>query len=263
MLPGVRLGRCPRLSLFCALSAIICTSLIFAQPALPKVVIVFDDLLRDPKYYETALSIPVSLDFSVIPGFDFSRADAEAVHAHGQEVMMHFPMQALKGNLPYYTFKLIDGMSANEIQYHLNESFRTVPYVVGLNNHMGSRASQNAALMATFMQCYKKAMAKTGQPGFFLDSKTIGHSQAGKEAEKAGIRTYYRDVFLDGFTDDAYLHKQLSQLVSIAQKRGYAIAICHVRPPTMRFMARELPKLQGTVQFVHLSSLYYPSDGRN
>ena len=226
-----------------------------ALAALPKVVIVFDDLLRDPKLYETALSIPVSLDFSVIPGFDFSKADAEAVHAHGQEVMIHFPMQALKGNLPHYTFKLVDGMDRNEIQYHLNESFRTVPYAVGLNNHMGSHSSQDAALMATFMGCYKNIISKSGQPYFFLDSKTIGHSKAGGEAEKAGIKVFYRDVFLDGFTDDAYLHKQLNQLVSIAQKRGYAIAICHVRPPTMRFMARELPLLRDKVEFVHLSSL--------
>ena len=61
---------------------------------------------------------------------------------------------------------ILVGMNAAEVHKVVESDLDSVPYVAGVNNHMGSRATQDAALMAEVM----KTLA--GHRLYFIDSRT-------------------------------------------------------------------------------------------
>ena len=228
-----------------ALAALLLLSQGSAAAVRPQVAIVIDDLLRSPTTYQALFNIPVSLNFAVIPGFENSVTLDRQISALGQDVLVHFPMQTTSHPLKHYTFKLDAGMDANEIRYNLLQAFKQVPHAVGLNNHMGSNATHNRKTMQLFMTCYRAVNQQLQREDrFFLDSRTIGNTQAALAAKDVGLRTFSRNVFLDGEDNDAYVHQQLQKLIAIAKQSGFAVGICHPRPHTIRVLVRELPELR-------------------
>ena len=226
-----------------------------SKPRRPRVAIVMDDLLYPPARYEVIFHVPVSLNFAVIPGFASSRADAARAHEIGQEVLVHMPMETHRHDMSRYTVRVMRAMNKPEIQLMIERAFHDVPYARGINNHVGSDATSDGRLMDKFMQCYRAVNREHRSERYFLDSRTIGNSRTQPYAREQHIVFYHRDVFLDGQIDPDYIRGQLRLLVTIARAHGSAVGIGHVRKETMEVLARELPKLQTEVEFVHLSDL--------
>lgn len=59
----------------------------------------------------------------------------------------------------------------------------------------------------------------------FVDSRTIGTSQAPAVARKYGMFLYSQWYFLDNSLDKKLIQEQLIKSVHAAKKHGYAIAI--------------------------------------
>jgi len=135
------------------------------------------------------------------------------------------------------------------MQKILNNNFATVEGIVGINNHEGSVFTSRHKPMEEFLSLVK------GKNLFFLDSLTTSRSQVEKVAQQFGIPVLKRDIFLDNEKDPEYIHKQFQKLLSIAQRRGYAIAIGHSRAVTIETLKKELEKNKDKVSLVHLSFL--------
>lgn len=233
----LRAGRHRRAGLLC-LCLFLCAPAPAAAAALLSIVI--DDLGHDPRADRRALALPGPVALAVLPHTAHGAALAESAQRAGKEVLLHLPMdpegdpddtQAAAG-----PGRLENHMSAREIVAMLHYDLQTVPHAVGVNNHMGSRLTQNAAAMEALM----RALRERGNL-FFLDSRTTPQSIAARVALEHGVPALVRDVFLDNDRGEENVRGQLQRLERLLQTRGYAIAIGHPYPETLAALERWLP----------------------
>jgi polysaccharide deacetylase 2 family uncharacterized protein YibQ len=112
-----------------------------------------------------------------------------------------------------------------------------VPHVVGVNNHMGSRATEDLRTMTWVMQELR------GRGMWFIDSRTTRRTVALDAARAVGVPAARRHVFLDNERTERAISAQLAEAVYRARMDGEAIAIGHLAAPTVAVLERELPGL--------------------
>ena len=83
----------------------------------------------------------------MIPRLRHSTESAEAAHLAGHEVILHQPMEPEPGDANPGDGALLVGMGRRQVAKLLAENLDDVPHAVGLNNHMGSRATADEELM--------------------------------------------------------------------------------------------------------------------
>jgi polysaccharide deacetylase 2 family uncharacterized protein YibQ len=169
-----------------------------------------------------------------------------------REIFLHLPMQPLgsPGADPGPDALLI-GMEAAAVVERLDRALRSVPGASGVNNHMGSAATADPALMGTLM-------AELSRRGLrFLDSLTSPRSVAWQAARSAGVPALRNRLFLDvDHQDEAAITARLAELIAVARARGQAVGIGHPHAATAAVLARELPRYAAEgVRFVTVSEL--------
>ena len=193
----------------------------------------------------------VVMTFSIIPQLPHATEVAETAHARGYEVMVHLPMEP-KG-YPQRRLEqngLLMSLSDEEIDKQLRRYLELVPHAAGANNHMGSRFTEDSSKMLPVMLVLKQRKL------FFLDSKTTTLSVGYSLAHEVGLKSAYRNVFLDNVQEVGAIRAQLQQAAQIARKRGYAIAICHPHKATLEALAQVLPGLKDEgITFVKMSQV--------
>ncbi len=217
----------------------------------PRVAIVIDDMGHDMRRFRSLLDIDAQITVAVLPHLRFSREVAKEAYLNGWEVLLHLPMEPrnLEGNNPGKGV-LLTAMDEGELRLKMEESLEDVPYISGVNNHMGSKFTEDPALMRTVLGVIKEHEL------FFLDSRTSSDSVAGTIAKEMGVMSVVRNVFLDNTRDEQYIKDRLDELVRIARKRGTAVAIGHPYPETIAALKNSLDamKLDG-VEVVRVSEL--------
>ena len=203
----------------------------------PRLAIIIDDLGNDRSAAESLLALPVPLTVSVIPHLPLSAELAEEAYHRGDEVLLHLPMQA-QGETKQEEIELRLGMSPNEVADILSGMLATVPHAVGVNNHQGSLATSDPALMQALMPALRERHL------FFIDSRTTPTTVAYATAERFGVPAASRKVFLDDNPTRAAILAQLSLAASDAQRDGSTIAIGHPHPETVAALADSLPRLE-------------------
>jgi len=221
------------------------------------VAIIVDDLGRGTRSARQLLTIKQSLTFAILPIEAQAAEVARMAHAAGHEVMLHVPMEpqgfpvvdpgddALLVNLP-----------PAELHARLHALLSGVPHVAGINNHMGSRFTEDERSMAVVMAVLRERGL------YFVDSLTSGHSVGTAAARQAGVPSLRRDVFLDNVAEVAAIAREIRRLAAKAARNGSAVGICHPYPETIAALRQELPVLarQG-VKFVPVSALLKASWG--
>jgi uncharacterized protein len=204
-----------------------------------RVSIIIDDLGADLGVAEELSKFPQNLTFSIIPELKFTQKTAELANSSGKEVMVHLPMEpeAHEG-LVIEPKTILASMSPSEVESIFEELVTSVPFAVGMNNHMGSKATPNRALMA-------EVLALTKLRGFyFIDSRTTPSTQGYAVARELGVPTNFRSVFLDDKRNVPYTEYQLDVLLKRMLKQGSAIAIGHPYPTTIEALRRKLPEFE-------------------
>jgi polysaccharide deacetylase 2 family uncharacterized protein YibQ len=198
--------------------------------------LIIDDLGNSLADGRRAARLPAAVACAVLPHTPHARAIAEAAHAAGKEVILHLPMEAQEAVEPG-PGQLDSRMPAPELSATLDYDLRTVPHAIGVNNHMGSRLTTDAAAMDGLMQ----ELSRRGL--FFVDSRTHAASVAAARARTHGVPALERDLFLDGDPTPAAIAAQLARLEALARRKGYALAIGHPYPQTLAALERWLPQL--------------------
>jgi hypothetical protein len=91
---------------------------------------------------------------------------------------------------------------------------------------------------------------------FFLDSRTSKDSLAYEVAQKIGVPTAQRQIFLDNEADATKITQQLHHLATLAHEQGSAIGIGHPYPATLQALHHFLPTLrQAGIELVPVSRL--------
>jgi len=209
-----------------------------AVPPQPgRLAIIVDDMGLDMKPARQLAAIDGALTFSVLPLRPASREVAGYLHGKGREVLLHLPMQGNGGKDPGKG-AIYKDMTPEHIRTILAMDIRSVPHIVGANNHMGSEITPDMAIMRQVMQELKQHRL------FFIDSLTASRSVGVMVAREMGLPHNARDIFLDNEQDEAYIMGQLAKIKNIARKHKSAIAICHPYPETIAVLAREVPKFK-------------------
>jgi len=210
---------------------------IWQAPQVEKgLALIIDDAGYDLGALRRILALDVPVAISVIPDAPHAREAAEMAHQAGRPVMLHLPMQPISPKIqarmtPAF---LRDSMNADTLRNTFLDNLAMVPYVEGVNNHMGSYLTQLEAPMQTVMQvCFEQQL-------FFVDSRTSQISVAAAAAKAAGLAWVSRDIFLDHNIDEAFLaHQWQLGRRCVAQGRR-CVMIAHPHPETVAFLERNV-----------------------
>ena len=105
---------------------------------------------------------------------------------------------------------LLTSLQPAEVSRRLAWAFDHVPRAVGVNNHMGSRATADPALMlAVLSEIRRRGLV-------FVDSRTTGTSVAPAIAQRLGVPIASRDIFLDNIPTSAVVLAQLEAAERVA-----------------------------------------------
>jgi hypothetical protein len=112
-----------------------------------------------------------------------------------------------------------------------------MPGVVGVNNHIGSKGTEDPVLMTTVLTEIKRRGL------FFVDSLTSEQSVCSSVAKKLKMRIAVRDVFLDNRNERPSIERQFMIAERLAMKNGYALIIGHDRALTLQIIKEQVDKL--------------------
>ena len=217
-----------------------------------RLAILLDDLGNERSTADAIFALRVPITLSVLPFHAHSQEIAKEARKRGCEVMLHLPMQSVGNETPEQQ-ELHPGLSREEVENLVTKMLEAVPEADGVNNHQGSQATSNTALMDELMPVLRDAGV------FYVDSRTTAATVAFETAKRDGVRTASRNVpFLDDIQNKAAVKRQLQIAIRGAKEKGEAIAIGHPHAVTLEALREMLPeaKKQG-VQLVFVSDVVH------
>ena len=204
-----------------------------------RLAILLDDAGQKLDLVAQAAALPAEVGVAILPFLPYSAETAEEMFSAGHEVWLHLPMEpeGYPANDPGAGAVLV-GMEGEDLRTTVHTAINNIPHAVGVNNHMGSKATANLRLMTWIMQELKiRDLA-------FIDSRTTVRTVAEEAARAQGVPTNRRHVFLDNERKSAAISRQLEEAVYRCRIEGEIIAIGHLSPVTIRVLAKELPGLK-------------------
>jgi len=216
-----------------------------------RVAIIIDDLGYNLQAARRFIEMEAPLSFAILPQIVYSKQIADLVHEHGREAILHLPMEPL--DYPETNpgpGAILSSMTQQEIIDTLNRDLVSVPQVIGINNHMGSKLTTDAPAMETVMHYLKNHEL------FFIDSLTVPGTVAYATARKIGLKTARRTIFLDNKDDAEAISRNIMILAEKAKKVDGLIAIAHPHLKTYKALKETLPILENDgIRIVPISEL--------
>ncbi|MFP4070415.1 MAG: divergent polysaccharide deacetylase family protein [Desulfovibrionales bacterium] len=199
-----------------------------------RLVIVIDDLgesLRDARAL-AALDLPIA--FSILPNSTRTNQVVELARATNKDILLHLPMEpaGYPETANPGTDALFVHMPDEDILAVLAENLARIPDAIGVNNHMGSRFTEDPRCMHLVLNELRNRNL------FFLDSLTSPRTASPRIARDLGLSFLKRDIFLDNVQDVDLIIYQLQKAEKLALRHGSAVAIGHPYPETIIALKR-------------------------
>lgn len=204
----------------------------------PVIAIVIDDLGLDHLRSERALGLDHGVTTAFMTYAEKLPQWLDRARTGRHEILVHVPMQPESATIDAGPNALTVSLSQDEILRRLRWGLERMDGYVGVNNHMGSRFTEDGPGM-------RVVMAELRMRGLlFLDSRTTPHSACGPIAASLGLPFASRNVFLDNVTTVPAVTKQIMTLEAVARRHGTAIGIGHPHDATLTALADWLPQAQ-------------------
>jgi polysaccharide deacetylase 2 family uncharacterized protein YibQ len=217
----------------------------------PVLSLVIDDLGYSLENGKAAIDIAGDHTYAILPGAAYSKKLARLAHQRNKEVILHLPMQSISSKAAHEPIALNEGMDENQLTSNVHSLLTQIPFISGVNNHMGSHLTEFDFFMRPVMDSIRGY-----NPGlYFLDSRTSPRSVAYIQAVGAGLRSITRDVFLDNEANAESIRLQYKIWLTRARERGSAIAIGHPYLNTIEVLNRQLPGASDEFRFMRVSKL--------
>jgi polysaccharide deacetylase 2 family uncharacterized protein YibQ len=184
--------------------------------------IIIDDAGYDLRELQPFLDLPIPLTIAVLPDLPHSAEAARRVVASGKDLILHGPMEPDGAQNPGPGV-ILAGMAPDRIRELLDQDFASVPGAIGMNNHMGSKATADEEVMRVVLG-YLKEHGK-----LFVDSRTTAQTAGPRVAQALGMPILQRNVFLDDDTREEKIASWFGKAADEAKARGTVIAIGHVQ----------------------------------
>ena len=218
-----------------------------------KMAIVIDDFGNNMKGTDEILKLNIPITVAVMPFLSTTEQDATRAHDAGKEVIIHMPMEPMKGKASWLgPGALRSSMSDKEIVKALEEAIANVPYAIGMNNHMGSKVTKDERIMRIVLETCKKHKL------YYLDSKTSYKSVIPKLAQEIGVPYFENRLFLDDEYTTAHVQKQIGLALTLMESEPLSVIIGHVGVTgiiTSSALEKAIPALLERGDIVPLSDL--------
>ncbi|MFH1771938.1 MAG: divergent polysaccharide deacetylase family protein [Candidatus Omnitrophota bacterium] len=216
-----------------------------------KIALIFDDLGESLNELKDIYSLDIPLTISVIPGLKFSRNIAHIGMRSGYTVLIHLPFEPKQRQLKNNKFRYISGsLKEKEVKSLLRSYLNHIKIAKGVNNHMGSKATENPKLMRIVFEELKK------RDLIFIDSRTSLDSVAYNIAQQMDVRSAYNEGFIDSLNDPRNISERIKELVKIAKNKGRIIVIAHPKKNTIEVLRKEIPQLKSEIHFITIEEYF-------
>jgi len=218
-----------------------------ASSARPRVALVFEHAgpsLGDlaPIY---AMHEPFGL--GIFPHMPYSAEIAREAAARGLTPILHLPIEPIHpADLGPVTGIVWVRMTDAEIRRVVGGDLDSVPGVVGVSNHAGSRGTADPRVMAAVLGVVRARYL------WFEENRTTALSVATDVARQSGIRTVLITTYLDDPPVD--IPGKVRALIAAARRQGSAVAAAHITTGTPQVVARLLPEFRAAgIEFVPIT----------
>jgi polysaccharide deacetylase 2 family uncharacterized protein YibQ len=192
-------------------------------PDRPAAAIIIDDAGYNLELIRELAALRKPLTIAILPDAPLAGETAALAAREGLEVMLHLPLEPA-GEAPGAAIVTIrPDMDAAAIRRLMDDFLRKVPGARGVNNHTGSLATEDAAVMKSVLAVLKE------RGMYFIDSRTTKKSVAFAAARAMGVPAAERGFFLDQPPGAAAVESRLKELFRAARKKGIAVGIGHAR----------------------------------
>lgn len=222
---------------------------------LPKIAIIIDDIGYDKSIAKKFLALNAVLTFSILPHSTHDKKIAMMAHSKGFDVMLHLPMEP--NEYPLINpgpGVLLTSMSPDQLINKLNEDLDAVPFVKGVNNHMGSKMTTIAPRLHQIFSVLKKRKL------YFIDSRTTVDTLCRPSAQLLQVPFGQKDVFIDHIPKPDFIRETIYRLIKIADRHGEAIGIAHPHTTTYEVLREMLPELKEKAILVRASDIVHIAD---
>lgn len=205
----------------------------------PQLALIIDDGGYNFDVVKEILALGKPMTFSILPRSPYGRRIADWVHRRGGQVMLHLPMEPKEGNTaPLEARTIRVGMRKERIQEILREALGEIPHVQGMNNHMGSKATEDPEVMGILMEELKKRGL------YFIDSYTSAHSVGEQMARRAGVPFERNHQFIDQVRTLPAIQESIRLAMARAKREGRAVAIGHPLSITVEALGKMIPEIE-------------------
>jgi polysaccharide deacetylase 2 family uncharacterized protein YibQ len=205
-----------------------------------RIALIFDDFgpnMDIATRFLTELDVPVTL--AVLPYQSHSVEIIKKIRAAGQTAFLHIPMEphnsSAMGELAAHY--LLVSMDDETLRARTLNMLNAHPGVIGVNNHTGSKMTENTRTMNIILSELKNRNL------IFVDSRTSANSIAESLAIDMDLPASSRDVFLDQGYHGGDVKANMLKLAEIARKDGSAIGIGHAIDTTLEDVSAVLPQI--------------------
>src|SRR3989338_7304086 len=221
--------------------ASICIMKRAAKETKAYVAFVIDDWGYNQRYIDLLLQIDRPLTLAILPNLRYSGYVAEAIKKNGNahDIILHLPLESKRGDAVEIN-TIRSGMQKADILPILEKDLGSIPGIIGVSNHQGSKVTEDKRIMRIILAELKKRGL------FFLDSRTTPNSVVPNVAREIGIKHAVRDVFLDLGEGKSELNvrKQIEKLAAVAVQKRRAIGIGHNKMATLKAIKDSIPYLE-------------------
>ncbi len=217
----------------------------------PLIALVIDDMGYQQKVDGELLQLNLNLSFAFLPYGPLTPHLSARARRLGHDVLLHFPMEPDDPKWDPGPGAVTLAMDRAQLHRIFDADLARVPAAIGINNHMGSRFTQNEDAMRDFLELVREHHL------FFLDSMTSSASIGYPLAQEMGVKTARRHVFLDNVREPAAITAQIRQLLKVARRQGWAVGIGHPYPQTLEALRHDRGEILRQVRMVGISQLVH------
>ena len=205
----------------------------------PEIAVVIDDVGWNQDILPLVKKMSYPLTFAIIPDTPYAEDLAKAFSKMPNcQMIMHVPLEPVSSSAMKGGEFITIGMSDAEVREKFDGFYEPLgKYIIGVNNHMGSKFTVDKEKMDVLLDDIKSKNL------FFLDSLTSPKSIGYTEARNIGLKTAKRDIFLDNVISREEIINKMETVKKIAAENGEAVAIGHAHELTLQTLQDILPRL--------------------
>lgn len=213
----------------------------------PRVAIVFEHAGASLAELAPIYAMHRPFGLGIFPHMRYSAQIAREAPSHGLVPMLHLPMESTNpANVGPVTGIVWVRMTDPEIARVVEGDLASVPGVVGVSNHAGSRATADRRVM-------RAALGVLKAHGLWFDeNRTTPQSVATDVARRLGLRTVLVTSYLE--VRPTGVEGRVRDLIATSQRQGWAVGVGHVTTGTPQIVRRLLPEFdRAGIEFVPIT----------